>query len=74
MNRSALKRLKHDGRKAHYSYLMDLDINGRKEVLGIHMYGDDKIELSKRCGDHYETLMDKMVIKVIWYHESNPIC
>jgi hypothetical protein len=39
--------------------LMDLDINGRKEVLGIHMYGDDKIELRKRCGDHYETLMDK---------------
>jgi hypothetical protein len=37
---------------------MDLDINGRKEVLGIHMYGDDKIELWKRCGDHYETLMD----------------
>ena len=39
--------------------LMDLDINGRKEVLGIHMYGGDKIELWKRCGDHYETLMDK---------------
>jgi len=28
--------------------LMDLDINGRKEVLGIHMYGDDKIELRKK--------------------------
>ena len=33
------------------SILMDFDTNGRKKVLGIHIYGNDKIKLWKREGD-----------------------
>ena len=31
--------------------LMDFDTNGRKKVLAIHIYGNDKIKLWKREGD-----------------------
>jgi hypothetical protein len=37
--------------------LMNLD-DGNKKVLGVHVYGDEKIRLWKRWGDGYNTLYD----------------
>jgi len=37
-------------------FLIDLD--GNRKVLGIHVYGDEKIRLWKRWGDDYDRLYD----------------
>jgi hypothetical protein len=33
-------------------------LDGNRKVLGIHVYGDEKIRLWKRWGDDYDRLYD----------------
>ncbi|PWU82380.1 MAG: hypothetical protein DLM72_02165 [Candidatus Nitrosopolaris wilkensis] len=35
-----------------------IDLDGNRKVLGIHVYGDEKVRLSKRWGDDYDRLYD----------------